>query len=70
MTIHDKLVFRMRYVKLSFFMLSFMVASLLFMALYGITPETITAVSAGFIGLAVSFAGIIASHFGTTPKDD
>jgi len=68
-SVDDKLASREKYIKLSFAMLVFMVLAIAVMAFVGIIPATITAVATGFIGLSVSFAGIIASHFGFSPKD-
>lgn len=68
MNMDEKLAFRRRYVRLSFITLVGMVISLAAMPIFGVTAPVITAVATGYIGIGVSFAGIIAAHFGTVPK--
>lgn len=68
MTMDEKLSFRRRYVRLSFMTLVGMVISLAIMPIFGVEAQVITAVATGYIGIGVSFAGIIAAHFGTVPK--
>jgi len=69
MTVTEKSKQRTVYVNLSFVTLIAMVIATILMPFLGIKGAEISATVVGFIGLGASFAGIVAVHLGTTPKD-